>query len=194
VLAVLAGLAVGRWRGGRLVNLTRLAPRWLPLLMLAVAAVTAARVAVVPVGAARVLVIGGYLLALVGLAANMALPWLWLAFAGAALNTAVIAANAGRMPVSGPVIRAISRSLVFGGATGPFYVLAGPHTALAPLGDTLPLVVGGVGVVLSPGDALLALGIAAVLQAGMLPGRASPAPEARDLRRGNGDRPGPGVR
>jgi hypothetical protein len=162
--------------------------------VLAVAAVTAARIDLVPVGSARVLVVGGYLLALAGLAANLTLPWLWLALAGAALNTAVIAANAGRMPVSGPVIRVISRSLVFGGATGPFYVLAGPYTALAPLGDTLPLVVGGVGVVLSPGDVLLALGIAATLQAGMLPGRASPEPVNLDRRRGNGDRPGPGER
>jgi uncharacterized protein DUF5317 len=194
VIAVLAGVAIGRLRGGRLVNLTRLAPRWLPLLVLAVASVTAARAALVPVGTARVLVILGYLLALIGLAANLTLPWLWLALAGAALNAIVIAANAGRMPVSGAVIRVISRSLIFGGATGPFYVLAGPRTALAPLGDTLPLVVGGVGVVLSPGDLLLALGIAATLQAGMLSGRTSPESENVDLPRGNGDRPGPGDR
>ena len=192
-MAVLAGLAIGRLRGGRLVNLTRFSPRWLPLLVLAVAAVTAARVALVPVETARVLVVGGYLLALVGLAANLALPWLWLALAGVALNTTVIAANAGRMPVSGAVIRVISRSFVFGGATGPFYVLAGPRTALAPLGDTLPLVAGGAGVVLSPGDALLALGIAAALQAGMLPGPSAAQPASVDLPRGNGDRPGSGA-
>jgi hypothetical protein len=188
VIAVLAGVAVGRLRGGRLANLTRLAPRWLPLLVLAVALVTVARAALVPVATARVLVIAGYVLALIGLAANLTLPWLWLALAGAALNAVVIAANAGRMPVSGSVIRVISRSLVFGGATGPFYVLAGPRTALAPLGDTLPLVVGGVGVVLSPGDLLLALGVAAVLQAGMraVPGGAAGA--GPDSWRGNGGR------
>ena len=181
---------VGRLRGGRLVNLTHLSPRWLSLLVLAVAAVTAARIAAVPIGAAGVLVIGGYLLALAGLAANLNLPWLWLALAGAALNTAVIAANAGRMPVAASVIRVVSRSLIVGGATGPFYVLAGPRTALAPLGDTLPLVAGGVGVILSPGDVLLALGIAATLQAAMLAGPPAPEAATADLPHGNGDRPG----
>ena len=186
-MAVLAGIAIGRLRGGRLANLTGLAPRWMPLLVLGVAAVTAARIAVVPVGAARVLVTGGYLLALAGLAANLRLPWLWLALAGAALNTAVIAANGGRMPVSARVIREVARHLVLGGTTGPFYVLAGPRTALAALGDTLPLVVGTAGVILSPGDVLLALGIAATLQAGMLAARVET--EHVSLPEGNGERP-----
>ncbi|HEV2438622.1 MAG TPA: DUF5317 family protein [bacterium] len=185
---MLAGLAVGRLRGGRLVNLTHLAPRWMPLLVLAVAAVTAARIAVVPAALAGTLVTAGYLLALVGLIANLRLPWLWLALAGVALNAVVIAANAGRMPVSPRVIREVSRSLVIGGTTGPLYVLAGPRTALAPLGDALPVVAGGVGVILSPGDVLLALGIAATLQAGML---AEPVPpDGGALPPGNGDRPG----
>jgi hypothetical protein len=168
VLAVLAGILIGRLRGGRLANLARLSPRWLPLLVLAVAAVTAARVSAVPFWLARRLVTGGYVLAVAGLAANLRLPWLWLAFIGAVLNTAVIAANGGRMPVSAQVIRDVSARMVLGGATGPFYVLAGPRTALAPLGDTLPLVAGGVGVILSPGDVLLALGVVATVQAGMV--------------------------
>jgi len=159
----------------------------MPLLVLGVAAVTVARLAVVPVGIARVLVIGGYVLALAGLAANLRLPWLWLALAGAALNTAVIAANAGRMPVSARVIREVARHQILGGTTGPFYVLAGPHTALAPLGDTLPLLAGRAGVILSPGDVLLALGIAATLQAAMV--RAPAAAEQTRLPEGNGERP-----
>lgn len=171
MLAVLAGICLGRLRGGRLANLARLSPRWLLLLVLAVAAVTAARVAVVPFSLARRLVTGGYVLAVAGLAANVRLPWLWLALAGAALNTSVIVANGGRMPVSPHVIRDVSARLVLGGATGPFYVLAGPRTALAPLGDTLPLVAGGVGVILSPGDVLLALGVVGTMQAGMLTGK-----------------------
>lgn len=165
---MLAGIAIGRLRGGRLANLARLSPRWVLLLIIAVAAVMAARVAAVPSGLARKLVTGGYVLAVAGLAVNLRLPWLWLAFAGAVLNTAVIAANGGRMPVSAQVIRDVSARLVLGGVTGPFYVLAGPHTALAPLGDSLPLVVGGAGVILSPGDVLLALGVAATVQAGMV--------------------------
>jgi hypothetical protein len=187
-VAVVAGIAIGRLRGGRLANLIHLTPRWMPLLVLAVAAVTAARIAVIPVGAARVLVTGGYVLALAGLAANLRLRWLWLALAGAALNTAVIVTNAGRMPVSARVIRAVSTHLMVGGMTGPFYVLAGPRTALAALGDTLPLVVGGVGVILSPGDVLLALGIAATLQSSMLGARPA-QPDGIKLPKGNGDNP-----
>jgi hypothetical protein len=164
---VLAGIAIGRLRGGRLANLARFSPRWVLLLVVAVAAVMAARLAVVPPALARRLVTGGYVLAVTGLAVNLRLPWLWLALAGAVLNTAVIAANGGRMPVSAQVIRDVSARLMLGGATGPFYVLAGPHTALAPLGDTLPLIAGGMGVILSPGDVLLALGVAATVQAGM---------------------------
>ncbi|HKX16409.1 MAG TPA: DUF5317 family protein [bacterium] len=169
-MAVLAGLAAGRLRGGRLVNVTRLNPRWLLLLLLGVAAVAAARSAVLPVAAARVCVVAGYLLALAALAANLRIPWLWLALGGTALNATVIAANGGRMPVSASVLQAVSRSIVLGGATGPFYVLAGPGTPLAPLGDTLPLAAGGVGVIFSPGDIVLAAGIAATLQAAMLGG------------------------
>lgn len=161
----------------------------MPLLVLAVAAVTAARIAAVPVGAARVFVTAGYVLALVGLAANLRVRWLWLAAAGVALNTVVIAANAGRMPVSAGVIREVSRSLVIGGTTSPFYVLAGPGTALAPLGDTLPLVLGGVGVILSPGDLLLAAGLAATMWAAMLAAPSAADPAVIDLPEGNGDRP-----
>jgi len=136
--------------------------------VLAVTAVTAARAAAVPSPLAGRLVTGGYVLAVAGLAVNLRISWLWLALTGAALNTAVIAANGGRMPVSAQVIRDVSARVVLDGATGPFYVLAGPETPLAPLGDTLPLVAGGVGVILSPGDVLLALGVVATVQAGML--------------------------
>ena len=190
---MLAGLAAGRLRGGRLVYVTRLNPRWLPVLLLAVVAVAAARSAVLPVAAARVCVVGGYLVALAALIANLNIPWLWVALTGAALNATVIAANAGRMPVSASVLHTVSRSIVLGGATGPFYVLTGPGTALAPLGDTLPLVVGGVGVILSPGDVVLAIGITITLQAAMLGGPDAPettAPVDRSRpTRGNGDRP-----
>jgi uncharacterized protein DUF5317 len=189
---VLAGLGIGRLRGGRVANLARLTPRWLPLVVVAAAAVTAARVSLVPVGAARLMVVGGYALALAALVANLRLPWVGLACLGVALNAAVVAANGGRMPVSPAVLRQAAAGVLIAGTTGPFYVVAGPGTPLALLGDTLPVVAGGVGAILSPGDALLALGIAATLQAGMrggprrqAPSRPLPAPE------GNGDRPAP---
>lgn len=138
------------------------------LFVLAVAMVTAARSPALPAGVARTLVVGGYALALAGLAANLRLPWLWPALAGAALNMVVIAANGGRMPVSPGVLREAAGRVILGGTTGPFYVLTGPRTALPFLGDLLPLAAGGVGVILSPGDALLVLGIAGIVQAGMM--------------------------
>jgi hypothetical protein len=164
---VLVGLGIGRLRGGQLANLAYLTPRWLPLLVLGVAAVTAARLLPLPVGLAQVLVVGGYLVALAGLAANLHLPWLGVACLGVACNAAAVAANGGRMPVSAAVLRTASADVILGGTTGPFYVVAGRGTPLAILGDTLPAVVGGVGAVLSPGDVILAIGIAATVQAGM---------------------------
>ena len=165
---MLAGLAIGRLRGGRMSNLAHVTPRWLPLFVLAVAMVTAARSAALPAGLARTLVVGGYGLAVCGLAANLGLPWLRPALAGAVLNTAVIAANGGRMPVAPGVLREAAGRVILGGTTGPFYVLTGPRTALPFLGDLLPLAAGGVGVILSPGDVLLVLGIAGTVQAAMV--------------------------
>jgi hypothetical protein len=188
LLAVLAGFAIGRLRGGRPANLAHLNPRALLLLVVAVAAVTAARTAPpygVPVETARLLVVGGYVLALAGLAANLRVPWLWLAGAGVALNAVAVAANGGRMPVSPAVLRAAAAGVLVGGTTGPFYVVAGPSTPVAMLGDTIPVVVHGVGAILSPGDALLAVGLAATVQAGML---LRPRKGPIGLPEGNGDR------
>lgn len=111
----------------------------------------------------------GYLAALISLWLNRHRAWLRVVLLGAALNAAAILANGGRMPVSGAALSRIAHPLmpaVHSGAD-PRYVLAGPGTPLSILGDILAVEVGGVGVVLSPGDVLMAVGIAGFVQAAM---------------------------
>ena len=51
---------------------------------------------------------------------------------------------------------------------GPLrYVLAGPHTRVTALGDTLSVRIGNAGMVLSPGDVVMALGLAGFVQGRM---------------------------
>jgi hypothetical protein len=112
---------------------------------------------------------GSLALALVGALRNAALgPALWVATLGLALNTVVIVANGGHMPVSAAAMRAvrgtatvreIADARAFSNAR-----LAGPATRLTPLSDVIPVrLAGGVGNVYSVGDLLLAAGGAALV-------------------------------
>ncbi len=85
---------------------------------------------------------------------------------GLALNLLVVLSNGG-MPVllTDPIALSnagaqISRSL-------GFYQLAGPGTVLASLGDVVPLGLGAYRVLLSPGDVLLVVGVAALIVSSM---------------------------
>jgi hypothetical protein len=93
---------------------------------------------------------------------------IWLVTAGAALNLVVIAANGGRMPVAAEVAGA----LVQRGQIGQ-YTLMGPGTHLNWLADwiTLPSPLERVlREAYSPGDLIVALGIAMVVLLAMRPG------------------------
>lgn len=79
----------------------------------------------------------------------------WIVAAGAALNLIVIIANGARMPVA----PALAGSLVQRGHAGQ-YVLMGADTSLNWLGDWIGLP-GPLGAY-SPGDVIVAIGIAAV--------------------------------
>jgi len=111
--------------------------------------------------AGRVLGAAGSLAALGFLWQNRAEPWLLVALVGLALNSLVMSLNGWRMPVSGEALPGVH------GGPGWRHVLAGPGTRMAPLGDTLTLRIGGAGVVASPGDLLMALGIAGFVQGRM---------------------------
>ena len=118
----------------------------------------------------RVLVIAGYLAALVVLWLNRDRPWIPLVGVGAALNSLVIVVNKGQMPILPAAL--ISTGYAPLGIADIRHVVAGPGTPLAILGDSLPLHVGRFGAVVSPGDLLISLGIAGFIQKAMSPVRA----------------------
>ena len=99
-------------------------------------------------------------------------PWLPVLLVGAALNAAVILANAGRMPVSPSVFERIGRplpgSLLAG--TDPRHVLAGPGSPLGWLGDRLAFHAGGFALIFSLGDLVMAVGLAGFVQAAVVGG------------------------
>ncbi len=109
--------------------------------------------------------IAGYLAALVVLWLNRDHPWVPLVGAGAALNSLVIVVNKGQMPILPAALTSTGYAPL--GIVDIRHIVAGPGTPLAVLGDSLPLHVGRFGAVVSPGDLLIALGIAGFIQAAM---------------------------
>jgi hypothetical protein len=73
------------------------------------------------------------------------------------------------MPVSGEALARIGHPAGVGAGSwlASRHVLAGPGTRLVVLGDTLSARIGSAGVVASPGDLAMALGIAGFVQGRM---------------------------
>jgi Family of unknown function (DUF5317) len=162
-LAIAFGAALGLAGGGNLSNLVRLKFRW-PLLLVSAVAL-------------RYVVIFSPLSRIEGsqyvYAASLAvivlwtvwhvhmLPGVWLVTLGAALNLIVVLANGGRMPVDATLAaRQLGGILAQRGHIGQ-YALTGPDTHLGFLGDWLSL--GPLPEAYSPGDVLIAMGIALVI-------------------------------
>jgi hypothetical protein len=163
-LAALAvGLVAGFATGGKVGNLARLRFRW-PWLVVAALVVRAATI-FPPLNR----IDGSQWAYVAALTAVLAwtiwhidrLPGIWLVAAGSAINLFEIAANAGRMPVAPQVASA----LVQRGQVGQ-YTLMGPGTHLNWLADWIVLRWGPVEAY-SPGDLIIAVGIAAVIGLGM---------------------------
>ena len=162
LFAIVLGLGFGLVTGGRLGNLARLRFRW-PWLMLAALAV---REAIVRTALSRV--DGAQYAYVVALAAIVGwtiwhfdrLRGIWLVTLGSASNLLVIVVNGGRMPVApelaGPLLR-----------DGPLgqYVAMGAGTRLNFLGDWISLYLAGQ--IYSPGDVLIAVGLAIVVFLGV---------------------------
>ena len=165
-------MGIGWARGGRLGALGSVSFRNSWLLGTAIGLALIARLVPVPPGAARLLATCASLTALVALWQNRHHPFGLLVCSGLALNSLVIILNGGRMPVSA--------SALLGAAHGPDpapppdlspahfpgarYVVAGPETRLPLLGDVLPVGIGRVTMVVSPGDLLMGLGLGGFVQ------------------------------
>jgi hypothetical protein len=156
--ALVAGILIGLLGGGSVDNFARLRFRW-PVLVLG-AVVVREVVLLTPVGRLN----GAQYVYALALAAIVVwtilhfdrLPGIWLVTAGGLANLTVILANGGRMPVAaelaGPLLRL--------GHVGQ-YILMGPATKLNFLGDWISI--GPIPEAYSPGDLVIALGIALVV-------------------------------
>lgn len=185
---MLAGVIIGWARGGRLEALGRASIRGAWLLGAAVAMTLLGVAIPLPQTAAHILQGTGSLLALAVLWHNRRHPWSMPILIGLGLNTAVIWLNGGRMPIALDALARLSPAIDLTGAAGNLdarHVIAGPGTRLALLGDTVVLSIGRTGVVMSPGDLLMALGLGGFVQGQMARARAGPPREpARTYDRG----------
>jgi Family of unknown function (DUF5317) len=167
IAALVIGVVVGLLTGGRVDNVARLRFRW-PWLVVAVLVVRAA-ILVTPArhidGVQYV-----YLAALTALVAWTIwqielVRGIWLIAVGSALNLVVIATNGARMPVASQ----LAGTLVHSGPLGQ-YTLMTSDTNLGWLADWIG-VTGPIGRLVteaySPGDVIVALGIAAVVALAM---------------------------
>lgn len=158
LIALVLGLVAGVATGGKVGNLANLRFRW-PLFVVAVLIVREGAL-INPFNRIE----GVQYVYAVSLAALVAwtiwhiphLPGVWLVSAGAGLNLVVVLANGSRMPVA-PALAGI---LVERGHIGQ-YVVMGPGSQLNWLADWIG-VPGPLGGAYSPGDVLVALGIALV--------------------------------
>lgn len=162
--ALVVGLAAGLLTGGSIDNFARLKFRW-PLLVLA-AVVVREVVLLTPIGRLA----GSQYVYVLALAAIVVwtilhfdrLPGIWLVTTGGLLNLTVILANGGRMPVAAN----LAGHLLSRGHIGQ-YTLMGPDTNLNFLGDWISI--GPIPEAYSPGDLVIALGIALVVFFGVRP-------------------------
>ena len=162
-LAIAFGVALGLAGGGNLSNLARLKFRW-PLLLVAAVAL---RYVVIfsPLsrveGAQYVYAASLAVIVLWTVWHLRLLPGVWLVTLGASLNLTVVLANGGRMPVDATLAaRQLGGILAQRGHIGQYAVM-GPDTHLGFLGDWLSL--GPLPEAYSPGDVLIAMGIALVI-------------------------------
>lgn len=169
--AILAGLLIGRLRGGHLAALAHVRIAWLPvalgglivqLLLFSSPVATRIGEAGPPIYVASTLVV------LAALLRNLGLPGLRLLALGACLNLVAILANGGAMPSSPDAWLLLDGVARVPAGEYTNSVLAGPGTAFAALGDifVLPRPI-PLANVFSIGDLLIAVGAVRFLVAGM---------------------------
>jgi hypothetical protein len=159
-VAVVAGVAIGLLRGGRLSNLGEATFRVWPLLVAGV--VVQAAAAFAPSGAVAIILVS-YAILLAFAAANLSHVGMGVVFVGIAMNLIVIGANGG-MPVrAGAIVAAgiVPRGEVHDLDFGTKRHLERPDDTLTFLGDIIPFP--GAREVLSFGDLAMSVGVADVL-------------------------------
>jgi hypothetical protein len=183
VVALLVALAVGRLAGGSVTALTTLVLRRRRLVVAALGAQLAGVVVGGPVHAAGLLVSTALVAAF--LAANRGVRGTGLVALGLAANALVVALN-GAMPVStDAAARAGTATHDLLSGADPRHELVVDGTRLPWLADVVPVPMPLRPEVVSPGDVLVTAGVAQLVAAGMLAGRAQgrqrPAPVRRRL-------------
>jgi hypothetical protein len=158
LVALVIGLLAGIATGGKLGNVANLSIRW-PWLVVAALVVREAAILSPLSGVDGIQYL--YVAALAALVAWTAwhatrLRGAWIVAIGAALNLLVVIVNGARMPVA----TELAGRLVERGHIGQ-YVVMGSGTNLGWLGDWIG-VPGPLGGAYSPGDVVIAIGIAAV--------------------------------
>ena len=190
-LGVFLGLLLGLIAGGKLDNLTYVRLRWLPVLLVAVAARfgldAALSAGTVPDELRLWFVLAAYLLLTAMLVANRSLPGIAAAAFGTAANGIAIVANGGWMPVWQPSLAAAGfdpntlhsnfHRMLVGPVDASFFAHGGP------LVDVIPIPIPLIQSVASIGDVMLGAGLAffvfaAVVRAPVLVSISVPAPEA----------------
>ncbi|WP_052914508.1 DUF5317 domain-containing protein [Protofrankia coriariae] len=155
VLALVGGVTVGLIRGGTLDALVRVYVSRPWMFVATIAALSVSRF--IPGLYAAAWVLATVAVALFA-AANSRLPGVGLLWAGIALNTVVILANGGQMPVSlwAAERAGVSASEIYASAQ---HTPGGDNTVLRPATDVIPLAFPGAGAVISIGDVLAAAGV-----------------------------------
>jgi hypothetical protein len=164
LLALAIGLVAGLLTGGSITNFARLRFRW-PMLVIAAVVVREA-VLLTPLnrvdGAQYVYALSLAAIVVWTIPHFKQLPGIWLVTIGGGLNLVVILANGGRMPVAAGLAGRLAQL----GHSGQ-YTLMGSSTQLNTLGDWISF--GPIPEVYSPGDVVIALGLAVVAFLGTRP-------------------------
>jgi hypothetical protein len=173
VAVVLVGAVTLGWvLGGRVRRLGRLPLAGWPLAALAVVGQFGGDLAAKATGGLGYVAgsVAATALVLAFCVRNRTLHGVPLVTAGLLLNALVVASN-GAMPVSAAAARRAGVDVwpMIAG-TDPRHTLVGPHTALQPLADRIPLPLPRFPEVLSVGDVLVAAGLALLVVMGMTSG------------------------
>jgi hypothetical protein len=183
LLAVALGFALGLARGGRIGNLLHLPTRWLWLALIPLALQVG--LFLTPLGTWLGAWLGpvhtaSYVLLLIPVLLNLALPGMRLIALGLVFNALVIGANGGFMPVAPEAMHAagIGARLEVLESLGRIQksILMTEDSRFALLADWIPLPV--LGRVISPGDVVLMIGALWLISVGMVQPAANSTPRA----------------